>query len=128
MKKNHKDKKKNWQITIPVIIGIIIFALIIFFAVRTYAHYVELENHKNYFKQPNASIQDWMTIRSIVKHYNITESEIYTELNVSPNIFIRETGIDNSTLVDRTTIQTICTKKHLDCNAVLGRLNGIVTK
>jgi hypothetical protein len=133
MKKNHINKKiKGQKMKRPVIIlilaGIIIFALIIFFTIRAYNHYTELENHKNYFRQPNATIQDWMTIRSIVRHYNLTESEIYTELNVSPNVFVRELGIDNSTLVDRITIQTICVKKHLDCNVVLNRLNSIRAK
>jgi len=122
---NPKNKKIKWQVSVLILVGIIIFALMIFFAVRAYYHYTELEDHRNYFRQSDALIQDWMTVRSVVRHYNLTESEIYAELNVSPGTFVIELGIDNSTLVDRMTIQTICAKKHLDCNAVVNRLNSI---
>jgi len=126
--KTNKNNKMTWQIGLIILAGIIIFFLMIFFAIRAYDHYTELESHRTYFNEPNASIQDWMTIRSIVRHYNLTEDEIYKELNVSPGTFVSELGIDNSTLVDRTTIQTICFKKHLDCNAVMDRLNSIRIK
>jgi hypothetical protein len=122
--KNKKDKI-TWQLIIPIVAGIIIFAFMIFFAVRIYTHYTDLKNHRDYFKQHNAPIQDWMTVRSIVKYYNISEDELYSELNVSPGIFANEIGIDNSTLIDKMTIQSICVTKHLDCNAVINKLNSI---
>jgi Ni,Fe-hydrogenase I cytochrome b subunit len=122
---HQNNKKPTWQAVVLIVAGIIIFALIIFFAVRAYHHYTELESHRNYFRQPNAQIQDWMTVRSVVKHYNLSEDKIYAELNVSPGAFIAELGIDNSTLVDRMTIKTICVQKHLDCNAVVNKLNSI---
>ena len=125
MEKSHKNKKMRWQFVVLILTGIIIFALIIFFSIRIHNHYNELQSHKNYFRQSNASIQDWMNIHSVVRHYNLTESEIYAELNVTPGAFIEELGIDNSTLVDRMTIQAICVKKHLDCKTVVDRLNSI---
>jgi len=125
---NIKLKKKlNWQSITIIAIGIIIVVLMIFYSVRAYHHYIELESHRHYFNQPNAPIQDWMTIRSIVRYYNLSEEKIYSELNVSPGTIVSELGIDNSTVIDRLTIQTICTKKHLDCNAVIIRLNNNIT-
>jgi|GEM_PF-1173189 len=124
---NKKSYKTKWPVIVLIILGVIIFFLIILFAVRAYHHYVELENHRDYFKQPNAPIQSWMTIRSVVRHYNLSEEKIYSELNVSPGTLITELGIDNSTVVDRLTIDTICAKKHLNCTTVVDRLNGIGT-
>jgi len=127
-KKSFQSKKLKWLSIILILAGIIIFVLIIAFAVRARNHFIELRDHQNYFRESNATIQDWMTIRSVVRHYNLSESEIYTELNVSPGRFIDELGVDNSTVVDRMTIQSICFKKHLDCNAVINRLNSIRAK
>jgi len=124
-KKSKKNKKMNWQAEVIIFAGLIIFVLMIFFTVKAYYHYTELESHRKYFMQQNAPIQDWMTIRSIVRQYNLTESVIYEELNVTPGTIVEELGVDDSILVDRMTIQTICVKKHLDCSSVVNRLNSI---
>ena len=121
----HNAKK---TVVILALICILVIILIIFFAIRTYNHFTELRSHRDYFRQPNASIQDWMTVRSIVKHYNLSESMIYSEMNVSPGTLLIELGIDNSTTVDRLTIKRICDQKHLDCNMIIERLNSIRTK
>jgi hypothetical protein len=118
------NKNSKRRIVALVLIGFILFVLMIFFAIRAYHHYIELENHREYFNQPNASIQDWMTIRSIVRHYNLSEEKIFAELNVSPGTLISELGLDNSTIIDRLTISTICIEKHLDCKDVVNRLNN----
>lgn len=126
--KDQNNNRMKWPIITLITVCVIIFVLMIVFVIRTYTHYSELESHRTYFEQPNATIQAWMTIRSVVKHYNLTEEDIYKELNVSPGTLINELGIDNSTIVDKLTIKNICIKKHLDCNAVVNRLNDIRTK
>ena len=125
--KNKKDKRISWQTFIIILIGIVLLSCIVLFSIRAYTHYTELEDHKDYFLQPGAPIQDWMTIHSIVRHYNLTEERIYTELNVSPGTLISELGLDNSTVIDRLTIEKICVEKHLNCTVVVNRLNNIGT-
>jgi hypothetical protein len=123
-----KAEKMKKYISIFSLFCLLLFILIIILAVRTYNHYNELKEHRDYFKQPNASIQDWMTIHSVVYNYNISESQIYFALNIEPGTFGRELGIDNSTTIDRLTIKAICMKKHLDCNDVVSKLNKLGTK
>ena len=118
------NKNSKRRIVALVLIGFIIFVLMIFFSTRAYYHYIELESHRNYFNEPNASIQDWMTIHAIVRHYNLSEEKIFTELNVSPGTLKSELGLDNSTIINRLTISTICIEKHLDCKDVVDRLNS----
>lgn len=126
-KKNSSQdgNKLNFQGIILASACVIVFVLIIVFGIRAHSHYADLKNHRNYFSQANTPIQDWMTIHSVVRHYNLTEDEIYAEINVSPSTLVNKLGIENSTVVDRLTIKTICFQKHLDCNAVVNRLNSI---
>jgi len=125
LKNKSMNKSMKWKIIVPISICIIIFVFIILFALRAHSHYVELKSHRDYFKQPNPPIQEWMTIHSVVRYYNLSESKIYSEMNISPDTLNMELGIDNSTIIDRLTIETICAKKHLDCNSVVDRLNSI---
>ena len=122
---HRENKRLRLQVIVLAIICVIILVLMILFAVRAYNHYNELKNHREYFRQPNAPIQDWMTIRSVVRYYNLTERQIYSELNVSPGTLVNELGIENSTAIDRLTIKAICVQKKLDCNIVVDKLNSI---
>jgi len=121
----HHNKRLKWQVMVLSLACIITFALMIFFAVRANSHYRELESHKDYFKQPNAPIQDWMTVHTVTRYYNLSETQIYSELNITRDKVSSELGIDDSTVVDKLTIGTICVRKHLDCNAVIDRLSSI---
>jgi hypothetical protein len=121
-------KGKKTMSVVLACICFVLLVLVIIFAFSTYKHYKELKIHKEYFRQPNAPIQDWMTVSSVAEHYNITEDKIYAELNLSPNVFNKELGIDGSTTTDLLTIRKICTRKHLDCREVLDNLNGLRAK
>jgi hypothetical protein len=128
------NDENNWRRqsktlkTILVCLFVILLALAVIIALRAYNHYQELRSHTEYFRQPNAPIQDWMTVSSVVDHYNLTETEIYTELNVSPSTLNRELGINDLTAIERLTIEKICARKHLNCGAVLDRLNSLRAK
>ena len=122
------NNKKKLQISVIIFICVVILILMMFFVLRTYNHYIELKSHREYFKQQNSPIQDWMTIHSIVKYYHISENQIYSEMNVSPGTLISELGMENTTVVDRLTIKTICIQKNLDCNSVVNELNNIRAK
>ena len=86
--------------------------LIFLFSFRAYMHYTVLKSHREYFRQPNPEIQSWMTIHSVARHFNISESALFQEMNVSATMSNR-----------RLTIEGICKKNNLDCNEMLIRLN-----
>ncbi len=122
---NNALKREKLLRVVLACVCVVLLCLVIIFVSLTYHQYVALKNHRDYFKQSNLSIQDWMTVRSVVRHYNLSEKEIYAELNVSPSVLYRELGIDNSTAVDRLTIKMLCVRKHVNCTVVVNRLNSI---
>jgi len=115
-----KDKNSK-KITISrflyiflIILIIVLVIIIIFFILRTYRQYEMFKSHENYFKQSNIQIQPWMNIRIIERRFNITQDDLSKELN-----------INTSKISQRSTIDSICKKNHLNCTDVVNVLNSL---
>lgn len=111
MKKTKKmDKSKILHISLIFVLMLLIFI----YSFRAYQHYGILKSHRSYFKQPNQDIQPWMTIRSVERHFNISQSEVFQELKI------------NATATNqRLTIESICKKYKLNCTEVIIGLNSL---
>jgi hypothetical protein len=102
---------------VTVVFGIIItFLLIALLAVamHTQNQYRTYQSHRVYLRNPNADIQPWMTVPTVVRHFNVSESIVYKELQM------------NRTFYDsRSTLDTICRKSRLNCTDVIRKLNAL---
>ena len=106
-------KKKDVASPLYAVVLVLIL-LILLFSFRTYNHYTALKSHRGYFKQPNPEIQSWMTVRSVVRHFNISENAIYQEFKL------------NATLSNnRLTIESLCKKNKLNCTEAIIRINAL---
>jgi heme/copper-type cytochrome/quinol oxidase subunit 2 len=105
-------KRTNTE-RVLIAIVIILVALIIILSVRTYTQYQTFRSHRHYIAQPNASIQSWMTIRTVERRYNVTNQTMESALNVTL-----------TTAIQKKTLAAVCATQHLDCAVVVGRLNA----
>ena len=97
------------------ILVILLVAFLILFLFRAYIHFTELNAHRQYLKHPDAQIQSWMSIPTVAREYNISESDIYGVLNVSKK---RTTS--------RLTLFQICRNYHLNCTEKIDRLDSLI--
>jgi len=88
--------------------------LILVLGIRTYSQYSVLQSHRDYFKQHNISIQQWMTIHVIEKQFNISKDVIYQQLR-----------INGSMSNERASLETICRRNGLDCPKVIKNLEAL---
>lgn len=109
-----KKIKKNKVLYIFLILVLVL--LIFLFSFRAYSHYNIFKSHKGYFKQLNPNIESWMTVHLIIKRFNIPQDVILKELKVT-----------NTISNQRSTIDSICKKNHLNCTEVINRLNSLRT-
>jgi len=106
-------KRDNWKILCVVLI-IILIVLIGFFAFRASERYSVMREHKGYFKGEDVQIETWMPVILVLEKFNISEDDLFNELNITGTISSR-----------RLTIEKICEKKKLDCKVVVKNLNNL---
>lgn len=109
-------KKINKKRSLYTFLILVLILLIFFFSFRAYNHYTVFKIHKGYFKQLNPNIESWMTVHLIIKRFNIAQDVIFKELNVTNTISNQRSSIDS-----------ICKKNHLNCTQVINRLNKLKT-
>lgn len=129
-------KKHNQHLQILIIVGIVI--LIGVFSYRLYTQYNTLRNHRDYIRQPDAEIQAWMSVNTVVRRFNISEDSILKEMNitkdqsmilrrfnVSERFIEREINMTSNQTTIRQTLANICKQNHLNCTDVIQRLNNL---
>ncbi|VVB97348.1 Uncharacterised protein [uncultured archaeon] len=104
-----REKKKFifWSLLL-----IILVLLTIMFAVRTIHRYETWKEHREYLKNGNITIQDWMTVNLIVNRSGIPKGLVYEEL-----------GTKESFTNDRKHLSKLCEENNLNCTQVVARLN-----
>jgi len=114
MAKRHSSGRGTKYLIIALVIAVVLLSLsTLYFFYRAYGSYHTLESHRAYLRQPDAQVQDWMPVRVVTRHFNISEAAVLGEL-----------GINQSSTIDRMTIAAICEKQHLDCTVVVADLNA----
>ncbi len=112
---NNNPKKKG--LMVYVILTICIVMLCILFASKSYETYHSFKNHRGYFKTTtNPLIESWMTPHTVLRHFNLTSTELFGTLNVT-----------NSSFNFAKPISTICSDKKVNCTAILLELNTLAT-
>jgi hypothetical protein len=109
-----KNQKRFWIYSFFILVFLL---LILFFALQTLAHYNSFRGHQKYFNQPNPMIESWMTVHGAALKFNVSESLMFKELNVTD-------AITNQ----RLTIGDICKEKNLNCTEVLDKLNSLKSR
>lgn len=109
-------KKETRSNIIFYSIILIFLALIFIFSYLAYSQYHVLRTHGAYFRQGNNTIQPWMTIRSVERHFNISSEIVNKELKIKSNL----------TYYNPNTIQSICIKNKLNCTKVVEDLNNLL--
>ena len=110
--------KKLKNETVYLIIIFVLVVLIAIFLIRAYVHYVNLRIHRNYLRQPNAKIESWMSIHTVIRDFNLSNE----------TILFRELQINNSFANQRLTLDILCKKNHLNCSQVVDSLNALRQK
>jgi hypothetical protein len=131
-------KKHDQYLPILIIFGIVILILIGVFSYRVYTQYNTLRNHRDYIRQPDAEIQPWMSVNTVVRRFNVSEdtilqvmnitkeqSAILRRFNVSERLFEREINMTSNQTTIRQTLASICKQNHLNCTDVIQRLNEL---
>ena len=124
--KKIKRIKKNERIFYLLIIAILLILMAILL-IRTHNNYNTLKSHRDYLRQPNPSIQDWMTIYTIERHFNISSVVIDRELRMNGSILMNKLPNESISL-DRLPLKTLCKRNHLNCTEVIERLNSMRSK
>jgi hypothetical protein len=115
MKKQTKNKSIN-----KILIYSIILILIVLFAFvllrDSFNHYSSFQGHQEYIRNsPSLTIEPWMTPSTILRHFNISESILFNELNISKT---------NTNL--RTPLVDLCKKQKINCPSIVNKLNTLV--
>lgn len=110
----NKDKPLIYALIIVIIVLVLIM---VFFAVRTYSNYNLLKSHRHYFRQKNITIQSWMNVHSVLRVFNVSSKDLSKEL-----------GMNLTSLDQRSTLESICNKKNLNCTQVVYDLNQLTLK
>lgn len=109
-----KDVKENLVIIYLALLSIVI-VIIILLILRASFNFHSFEQYKDYFKEnKNPIISDWMTPHTILRHFNITEKVLFSEMNLTKNEELM-----------RTPLYRTCTKKKIDCKELVKKLNEI---
>jgi hypothetical protein len=116
-KSKSKKKKRDIKSIIPYILILIAIILLALFLINhVFSYYNIYRNHQGYFKNnTSVQIESWMTPHTILRHFNISEEDLFKELNISNN---------NGNL--RTPLEQICKKEQIDCPLLIGRLNSLL--
>ncbi len=104
-------KRDNWRISYIIAI-IIVVLLIALFCVRTIRHYSEFKTHKDYFRQSNQKIEEWMPLGLVLNKFDIPTEALFQKLGIKDTISNRKLAINQ-----------ICKKNNLNCTEVLNELN-----
>ncbi len=115
--KNKASKKYNGIKLLFFGVSFMLLVLALIFLGKAYIHYEEFKSHREYFKQPNPKIQPWMTIPTIVRYFNISESEIQQKLNITAATTERGMSMGD-----------ICIKKNINCTEIIKTLNNQSSK
>ena len=109
-------KDKTFFIYLGIFIVIIIAAAFFIFSANN--NYHSFRGHQVYFRNnTNGTIQieNWMTPQTIIRHFNITQNNLFEEI-----------GITNSTTNLRTPLVTLCKSYNISCSTLIQRLNSQV--
>jgi len=118
MQQEQQERRKvRLDITLIILFFalVLILTLILLYSAKTYTQVQQLKTHRSYLKEQNISIQSWMTVRGVSRTFNLSQTDVLHILNAT-----------NSTTTLHSSIQTVCTQRHLNCTDVVGRLNGLV--
>lgn len=115
MAKGSRKSSNKREIAVYVVILIVLIILALVFLFYAFSNYHSFRTHQNYFKSSNVTIESWMTPHTILRHFNISESSLFSEL-----------GISNTTGNLRIPLSQICTEKKLNCTEVVDKLNSMV--
>ncbi len=114
-----KLKKKPKIIDRILVYSLILIALLVFLGLliqNANSNYQAFKQNKNYFKvSPEYQVQDWMTPRTVLRHFNISEEQLINVLNIS-----------KSEKNFRTPIQDLCKRQRKNCVNVIEELNLLV--
>ena len=114
MAKQKKDNSKNLLVYILILIIIVLLAFILLR--YSFTHYSSFRGHQDYFKNNTSpKIESWMTPSTVLRHFNISESSLFNELNIT-----------KTTANLRTPIANLCTNQKQDCSLVINNLNSMV--
>jgi hypothetical protein len=109
-------KLEKEEIIIYSLILIVLTTLIAVLIIHAFTNYLEFKENKNYFiNNPNPKIDTWMTPDTILRHFNITEEDLFKELNIKEG---------ESTL--RTPLYKICIKQEINCFDLVEKLNNLI--
>jgi hypothetical protein len=114
------DLKKELKILDKIIVySIVLIALLIFLGLliqSANSDYHSFRQNKNYFKlNPEYKVQEWMNPQTILRHFNITEEQLFEIL-----------GVSNSETNFRTPLRDLCLKQKIDCDKVIEDVNLII--
>ncbi len=113
---NKNAVKQKELLIIFLIILICLIFLVAFFAFDSYKDYSSFRIYKNYLKNNSSiEIQSWMTPYTVLRHFNITQEDLFKTLNTT-----------NSTLNFRKQISSICSEKKENCTLIVEELNSKV--
>ena len=116
-----RDKKKKELVLFDkiIIFSLILLGLFIVLAFLVHSaqgNYRTFKENKNYFKaNPDLKIEDWMNPMTILRHFNISETDLFTALALPKT----ETNL-------RTPLSEICKKQKVDCNELIKRINSLI--
>lgn len=108
-------KKKESKLVFYVALLVAFMLAIFVLAHSAINDFNSFRTHQNYFRNNHPQIESWMTPNSVLRHFNVSESDLFRELNVT-----------NSSKNLVTPISKICTTKKIDCQLLLERLNNLV--
>lgn len=109
-----KSQKTNEIIIYLVILAGTLLVMIIL-SQHALSNYHSFRGYQSYFKNnPSPQIEDWMTPYTIIRHFNISQADLFQELNIS---------ISRSSLA--TPLKQICQKEKIDCAKLIERLNNL---
>ncbi len=115
MKKKKVPRQKPY-IFIYAMVLVCLLILVIFLVSTSVNTYHSWRSHQSYFKENHSpAIELWMTPNTILRHFNISKSQLFQELSISPT--------DENLM---TSLTNLCTKNKLDCLSVKEELNSLV--
>jgi hypothetical protein len=116
----NKKQKKELKIFDKIILySVILIGLMLFLGLLIHnanSDYHNFRENKNYFKiNSEYSVQDWMTPQTVLRHFPISEADLFNALSVT-----------KTELNYRTPIKELCYKTKKDCSKVIEEINSLI--
>jgi hypothetical protein len=114
MRKQEQQGKTIDLLLVGVVVVLaVLLVLVILSSFRSYQRYETLRAHRAYLREPNATVQPWMTMQTVARRFNVSQEAVCGAFGL------------NRSCSSRSPLSAICQQQRLNCTDVISKLDSL---